>query len=714
MRGAGTVERSALARLLAPRSVGIAGVSASGGSLGGMVLENLERFGFVGDIHLIHPRQVALQGRPCVSGPEHLPLNVDCVVLAIPAGAVVAAVRACAARGVGGVVVFAAGFAELGDQGRAMQDEIAAIADAAGMAVEGPNCLGFVNDVDGVAITFAATRPRPVQGRAIAVVSQSGAMTTVVRAALHGRDLPVSIAVSTGNEACCGLEDVCGHVLAAAETGVIAIVAEHIRAPPRFLAAARAAAARGVAVVMLHPGRSAAAQDSARTHTGAMTGDDAVMRVQVTRAGVLLADTLEELIDLCECLWRCACPPAAGRAGIGAAVLCESGAFKALALDYAQSVGLALPEPTEAAAAALDAISPGFIVASNPLDLTAQALGDPGLYGRAIGLLLDNPDCAYLLVCVILTSAEMAARKMPPVIAALRQVAPMRTTLFAMLGEDTPIPDAIQAELRAIGVPFFRSPERGMRVLARLKEGQGRRPWTPLGAAPPDPHLLECAALDGVAHTLCEHAGKGVLARVGLRVPRGVLALDRAEAVAAAAGLGEAVVLKAQVAGLAHKSDVGGVVLNLRGAAAVGAGFDRLVRDVTAAGLVVEGVLVEEMSAPGLEMIVGARRDAGWGAVVTVGLGGVTAEALGDVRVLAAECAHGEVMAELGRLRGAALLGPFRGRAARDVAALAAAVVSVGELMQARLDIAEMDINPLMVFAAGDGVMALDAVIACR
>jgi acetate---CoA ligase (ADP-forming) len=361
--------RSGIERLLKPKSVAIAGISSKPGSLAAIVLENLRGFGFAGDIHLIHPTQPELHGLRCVRSAWDLPDGIDCVVLAIPVSGVLDAVKGCAARGVGGVIIFSAGFAETGPEGRAVQDEIAAIAHAHDMAIEGPNCLGFVNYVDGIPLTFAATDPSPLAGQGIAVVSQSGAMAAAIRAALHSHDLGVSMSVSTGNEAATGVEDFIEFLLSFPQTRAIALVVEHIRNPRRFLDLARQARERGIVLLMLHPGRSLAARASAQTHTGALAGDYEVMRTEVEREGVLVVETLEELVDLADCVIRCAKRPFGG-----VAVLGESGAYKALTLDYCETLGLSLPQPEGAAAAALNSIAPGLIVSSNPLDLTAQGL----------------------------------------------------------------------------------------------------------------------------------------------------------------------------------------------------------------------------------------------------------------------------------------------------------------------------------------------------
>ncbi|MBR1211035.1 acetate--CoA ligase family protein [Bradyrhizobium sp. JYMT SZCCT0180] len=697
-------QRSPIERLLNPRSVAIAGVSATPGSLAAIVLDNLERFAFSGDIHLLHPKQARIRGRSCVKHASELPYGVDCVVLAIPAAAVLDAVKGCAERGVGGIVIFSAGFAELGAEGRAAQDEIAAIARSNNIAIEGPNCLGFVNDADGVALTFAVAEPRPMTGPGIAVISQSGAMAAVVRAALDSRALNVSVSISTGNEAANGIEDFIAYALKTGQTRAIAMVVEHIRRPREFLELARRARALGVVLVMLHPGRSGAARESARTHTGALTGDYEVMQAIVERAGVMIVETLEELIDISDCVMRCAHRPFGG-----VAILGESGAYKAIALDYCETLGVPLPQPTGEAATRLNAVAPGFIVASNPLDLTAQALVDPGLYMRALEDLMAHPDCGSLLVTIILSSSQMASRKMPPVLEALRHWSKRRAVLFAMLGDETQIPGEIITAVREAGVPFFRSPERAVRALARYAR------WA-------DSNVRNSALSEEIEVSkrlpvgiIPEYAAKDILEQAGLPMPARRLVADVEAAASAARAIGYPVALKIQSAALPHKTEVGGVVLNLANEEELRSGWDRLYRNLGAAAeLPIDGVLVERMSGAGLELILGARTDPEWGPVLVVGLGGILAEALKDVRVLPADATADEIKAALRALKGAALLGPFRGKPVRDIDALVSAVSMLGSFVRAHPEVSEIDVNPLIVFAEGEGVLALDALISCR
>jgi acyl-CoA synthetase (NDP forming) len=702
MATASGVSRSSIERLLNPRSIALAGVSANRSSLAGGVLDNLERYGYKGEIHLIHPKEAEVRGRKCVPSPADLPEGVDCVVLGIPVAGILDAVKACAARGVGGVVIFSAGFAELGPEGRELQEEIAAVAKAAGMAMEGPNCLGFVNYVEGVPGTFGNVPLRPLATSGVAVVSQSGAMASVLRVAMHSHQIDVTISVSTGNEAANGIEDYLEYMLEHPATKLVAMVLEHIRHPQRFLALARRAREKDIPIVLMHPGRSAGAAQAAATHTGALTGDHDVMATLVRREGVLMVETLEELIDSADILVRCKKRPHGGLAVLG-----ESGAFKAMTLDYCDLLGVELPQPEGVHADEINAIAPGLIIASNPIDLTAQALVDPSLYGRSITALMANPKSGTLLVAIILTSGQMAKGKMPPVIEVMREWAGKQATIFTLIGQDTKIPDEIITEVRESGVPFFRSFERALRAIATLTH------WS---ETVPSPGKVETVKGERIAAgVIPEFRSKEILEAAGLPFGQRGMARTLDEAKAVSAKIGYPVALKIQSTELSHKSDMGGVILGLGDEAALAQGWARLEANVkaNAPDAPIDGVLVERMAKPGLELILGARNDPEWGPVVVVGLGGVMAEALHDVRLVAPDLSTDEIVAELYKLKGAALLRPFRGKPARDVQAIARTVSALGRFMLTHPEVRELDVNPLLAFAEGEGVLALDALMSC-
>lgn len=690
-------------RLLRPRSIAIVGASATPGSLGASVLSNLERMAFDGQIHLVNPNRDEIGGRRCLRSIQALPEGVDAAVLAIPREAVIEAVTALGQRKVGAVVIFSAGFAEGGAEGLAEQEQIARLAARYGMVVEGPNCLGLINFADRVALTFVTMPPlRAEHGARVAIVSQSGAMAVVLGATLISRELGLSYLVSTGNEAASGVQDYVEWLIEDPGTQVIGMIVEQFRQPARFLQAARRARAAGKTLVLLHPGRSESARASAATHTGAIAGDFAVMRSKVERAGVMLAENLEELGDAIEILARCGPIPAGGTA-----VITESGAFKALALDLAEQVGLELPVMDAASNPGLREALPPFVPVSNPLDLTAQALVDSSLYGRTLEAVLADERIAAVVFAIIQTEETTAAAKFPQVIEAVARLRPAKPVLFAGLDEGAAVPPHYIEQLRALGIPYFPSPDRALRALAHVTQWAGRE-LAVAGAA-----ATVSIALAPQGGVIPEYRSKDILAALDIPVPRGRLATRLDEALAAAEAIGFPVVLKAQSAQLSHKSDVGGVVLGLADADALAQGWERLHADIARhrPGLELDGVLVEQMGRRGIELIVGGRNDPQWGPVVMVGFGGVQAEILKDVRLLPHDLPREAIVAELGRLKSAALLHGFRGAPPADVDAVAAIIARVGQLLAAEPRISEIDVNPVVVHPAGEGAVALDALM---
>jgi len=692
---------ASLERLLRPKSVAIVGASEKPGALGNQVLANLERHGFAGDIHLINPKRGVIAGRQALGSVDELPEGVDAAVLAIPGAAVLATIRALAARGVGAAVIFSAGFAEGGEEGMAAQHEVARIAAESGMIVEGPNCLGLTNYVDGVALTFVETSSERLGDRpGIGIVSQSGAMAVVLGTTLMSKDLGVSLSVSTGNEAASGVEDYVDYLIDDPHTHVIAMIVEQFRKPARFLALAERARAAGKPIVLLHPGQSSAARVSAATHTGAMAGDWQVMKTKVERAGIILADNLEELGDLADLALRCGPIPAGG-----CAVLTESGAFKALTLDLCERVGLALPAPAETTAAQLRAAIPDFIPVSNPMDLTAQALVDPDLYRRTLAPFLADDRFGSIVLGIIQTDQATSRLKFEPIIAAIEALKPNKPVIFAGLDEGAPVPPAYVAALRALGVPYFPSPDRAFRTLARM-EAVATRDFARAASEP-------LTVGDIPAGVIPEYRAKQILAPIGVPFPRGGFAATFDEAKSVAASIGYPVVIKAQAAALSHKSDAGGVILNLADEAALARGWDELHANIArhAPGMVLDGVLVEAMGQRGVELIVGARNDPEWGPIILVGFGGVQAEILQDVRLLPPDLTREAIAAELRKLKSGALLDGWRGSPALDVAAVTDIVVALGRLLAAAPSIREIDLNPVVVYPRGQGAVALDALI---
>jgi len=696
-------DTAALERLMRPRAVAIVGASAEPGSIGGAVLGNLERCGYQGGIHLVSRRVKEINGRPCVPTIDDLPDGIDAAVLVVPQPAVVEAVAACGRRQIGGAVVFASGFAEVGDSGRAEQELLVRTARAAGVRMLGPNCIGFCNFADGVSLTFETIAPEAIAGRAaVGVVTQSGALAGALRIALSAKGLGVSHAVSTGNEADLTAEDFVSFLLANSHTRAIALFLEQIRRPQLFLSLASRARALRKPIILLHPGKSARARDSASTHTGALAGDHAVMTALLRHEAVVLVDTIDELIDAADLLAR-AQPPTGG-----AGVITNSGAIKGFALDFAETIGLDIPVPAEATRAALQAALPAFASLDNPVDVTAQVIKDISIWTRAATALLADPAIGSLAMLAVPGAPKQAMDKVHALLPAI--VASGKPAVVAALGDESPIPAEFHTLFRERGIPVFRSPERALRALAHATS-YGRALSRAVATVTGNPQSVSAPPLPQRG-ALPEYAGKAYLAALGISVPKGKLAGDLAAAKAIAGEIGYPVALKAQASALSHKSDRRGVILHIDGERALVTAWGEM--QASMSGIALDGILVECMIASGLEMIVGARRDPSWGPVVMVGLGGIWVEALNDVRLMPAWLPRERIVDECYLLKGAAMLRGARGRPAVDVGALADAVLRIAAAIEARPEIAEIDVNPLAVLPAGEGAIALDALIVAR
>ncbi|MBD0417021.1 acetate--CoA ligase family protein [Tianweitania sp. Rool2] len=688
-----------LDRLLRPRSIAIVGAQPEPTSIGGGVLGNLEAFHYAGEIHLVSRSRDEIRGRPCVKSIAELPRDIDVAVLIVPQAAILDSVRACVERGIGAVVVFASGFAEAGDEGRQQQDELAELCRDSGIALLGPNCMGYTNYPDGIPLTFEPVDVRPLAaaGKRVAVVAQSGATAANIRFAMHARGIDVSYVIATGNEATLGAEHFIDVLIHDPQNAAIGCYVEQIRNPGLFLDAARRARAKGIPIVLLHPGSSARGRAAAQSHTGALAGDHAVMETILRNEAIALVETTDELFDVLAILSRFP-TPVPGKAG----VVTNSGAIRGLCFDFCERIGLDLATLSPEIEAEMQALVPPYVHVDNPFDIGTVGFANPAIYGTSVAVLLKQADIGMALLSYAGGSPKMQIAKSDAIIPVY--AAATKPVILNIVGDDYPLDEKFMADVRASGIPFFRSPERALRAMAAISA------YADALAATGEPKpLLSVEAIVPGSGVIPEYAGKRVLADLGIAVPRGEMARSVEDAVGAAARIGYPVVIKAQAAALAHKSDVGGVIINIADEKALRSAWDRLHAGVSAAkpGLALDGVLIEEMAQPGLEMVVGARRDPQWGPVVLVGLGGVWIEAIRDARLLPAATTRERVIAELGKLKAASLLGPFRGQPARDVGAIADVVVKLGQLMLSDPSISEVDINPLMVGA--EGAVALDA-----
>ncbi len=697
-----------MARILRPRAMAVVGASADPRSFGGFVQGNLEGYGYSGELHLVSRSSSEINGRPCVKTIDELPMGIDLAVLAIPEAGVLDAVTSLAARQCHAAVLFASGYAEAGEEGQAKQAELARMAREAGIALVGPNCMGFSNLAAGIPVTFEPLAARAPETRpGVGIVAQSGFMAANLRDALLGRGVSVACVFSTGNEVSVCVEDVLAAYLEDAQIRAITVYAEQVRQPKRFLQLAAQARTLGKPIVLLMPGRSARAREAAQSHTGALAGDHATAMACLRREAVVTVESLDELLDVSTILLRYPQPPAGGTA-----FMTGSGAMKNIALDFADDIGLDLPALSAPVVDKLSAMLPTYAVAENPLDYTTISVRNPAIVGELLLTMLEDEGIGGIVLAIpvgpVVAQKDKAEHIVPTIARATKPA------VLVLTGDNSPVEPFFLQAIEASGVPLFRSADRALRALRRVAE-YGEALTRAARAHSISPTVLPLPGAVPPNGIFAEHQGKGWLKAAGLPVPAGALATSADEAVRIAQTIGFPVVLKAQASALPHKSDVGGVLVGLADEAALRAGWMKLFASVAAhrPELTLDGALVEAMGPRGLELVVGAKRDADWGPVVLVGLGGIWIEALKDVRLIPADMAEEDIVVELGRLKAATVLQGTRGAAGVDLAAIARVVALVGEQMRANPAITEIDINPLVAYPAGSQqpVLALDALV---
>jgi len=690
----------AVSLFMQPRSIAVVGVSAKPGTAGRTVLANLRLNDFAGDIFIVGRAEGDIEGLPVLTSVDALPHGVDLAVFSLPASGVKPALEACAARGVRAVTIFSSGFAETGDT--AAQDELVRIATEAGMALLGPNCL---NSVTGLPIGFAAARraarlPAEPDQPAIAMVSQSGGLMAYASATLASRNLPMAYTVSTGNEAGVGIPDFVDFFAQDRAVSVIALYLEEVRDPAAFLAAVGRARAAGKSIVAIHPGKGDSGRAAIQSHTGALAGDYATMQIHLDRAGVVLVDSLEEWVDVIELLARYPIPPTAGPG-----VLTFSGGFCAIAHDAFEAAGVAMPPLSEETRRDLAPQLPGYIPPKNPLDLGTQAIWQPELIPLGTSALMEDPAIGSVLVAINSGSAASQRSYGHRFIDAIKG-----RSRPAILAFPSPEMDAnFEQSIRDNRLILSRSIERSIQALARItRHGRALKLAERANRYEPFTGLPELG--EGAQP---EWLGKKLLAAIGVATPQGRLVRTIEEAEDAAQSLGFPIAIKAQAAALAHKTEAGGVVLGIGNAAELRSAWSKLHDNVAAAqpDLALDGMLVERMAPKGLELVIGARRDPKWGAVLLVGLGGIFVEALGDVRLIPIDMAEEDIVAEIRKLRSARLFDGFRGSPPVDVRAVARTAALIGRLMQTAPDIEEIDLNPVFAHPDGQGVTAVDALV---
>ena len=690
------IDLDSLEPLFRPRSIAVLGASSSPTRIGGRPVAGLIANRFEGAIYPVNPRSETIQGLPAFASVKDIPHPVDLAICTVPASALMQVLRECADKGVGALLVFTAGFAEIGERGA--QEAMAGLAREAGIRLMGPNCMGMVNFRSRAIGSFHPAFCEEVEPGAIGLVSQSGAFGALCYTLARERGQSLSYMFTTGNEADVDVGDCIAFLAEDPDTRAILLYMEGCRDGPKLLEALARARANGKPVIAIKLGRTAAGAAAAASHTAALAGEDAVYDAIFRQLGVYRAESIEEFFDIAR-----SCVVGTLPVNDRVAMITVSGGVGVLMADDADRRGLVVSPMPEAAQRRMLALVP-FAAPRNPIDVTGQILNDFSLLDQAVDLATESGDYGSVI------SFQGSVGRNPDMREGsrrgwLRRKAEHPGVHFAVCGFSAP--DYVR-DLEAAGIAVYEEATHATRAIAAMAgfarsfRTRRSRPAAVRPAALPDGPLNELATLE-------------VLAAAGVPVVPARHARTGREAAAAAAALGFPVAVKVLSPDLLHKSEAGGVRLGVGDEAAAAEAFDSIAAACREAApqATIEGCLVASMMTGGVETILGAQRDPVFGPIVMFGLGGIFVEALGDVTFRAAPFDETEAHAMIRSIAAWPVLTGLRGQPACDLDALAAALSRLSLFAAANeATVESLDVNPFLV--RPEGAVALDAVLLRR
>ena len=694
--------------LLRPRSIAVIGASRRRDSIGGAILRNLIDQGFQGPVYPINPNAPFVQSIPAYPSVASVPGEVDLAIIVIPADQVMEAARSCGEKGVRALIVISAGFKETGEEGQKREHALVEVARRYGMRLVGPNCLGIVNTDPNVSMNATFAPVSPPAGR-VAFSSQSGALGLAILDYARRLNLGISQFVSVGNKAEVSGNDLIEFWEHDPGTDLILLYLESFGNPRKFTQLARRVA-RTKPIIAVKSGRTPGGSRAATSHTGALAGSDAAVNALFRQSGVIRTDTIEELFDTAMLLGSQPVPT-----GPGVAILTNAGGPGIMAADACESAGLTLAKLEQKTVKALkEFLSPAASV-RNPVDMIASA--DAPSYQRALGLLVTDKNVNAVIVIFV-----------PPLVTGAQEVA--GAILAGSAGSKVPVlscfmgshgvPESLRS-LQEGHIPSYAFPEAAARTLARaVSYGVWRK--KPPGSVPTIPDLNSDRARETVAKAL-EGAKAGesrwmtsdqveeLLRAYGIRTSGARTATNRGEAAMVARSIGFPVAMKVRSPEILHKTDVQGVRLDLKTDEEAARAFDEirtaLARSNPSARF--QGVTVERMIVGGVETIVGMTRDPSFGPVVIFGLGGVAVELLHDVSLRVAPLTDRDAEEMLREIRGFPILDGYRSTPKSNVPSLLDLIHRVSRLASDQEEVAELDLNPVVVFPGEAPCVAVDA-----
>ena len=688
----------------APSSIALIGASRDLEKIPGRLLSMLRKNQYPGKLYPINPNYGDIDGLKCYPSISDVGQPIDLAVVIIPAKAVLGALEQCVAAGVKNAVIISSGFAEEGGDSAAMQAQIAKLARSSGMRISGPNAEGFLSEVQKVAATFSPTVdvkpghvPLVATSRRIGIVAQSGGIGFAIKHRAKALGVAISYVVSAGNESDLGAGEFLEYMVQDASTDVILLFIEGIRDVDKFLAAARRAAEIGKPVIVTKVGRSGAGERAAASHTASMAGWSAAYDAVFAKYGFIVSNDLDEAVTVAAVLATNPMPK-----GDRVAVLTVSGGAGIWGADTVSLQGLQVPELSAGIQDKIKQWMPSYGAAKNPVDVTAQGVSSGGLQ-KSIELFDQSDEVDATLVVLSLSSETrmwFKEAELKPVISA--QNKPVVFYSYTLPS------DFARRELAKSGVVVLSGLTHAGVALRRMVERARFKLASPLDAAT-RPRDISAHLKSAV---LSEADSKALLRAAGIALPDEVLVTEKGALDAAIARTGFPVAMKIQSPDIPHKSEVGGVRVNIATKGEVFLAFEALVENARKhrPDAAIQGVLVGPMAKKGVEIIIGTMLDATFGPMIMVGLGGITTELFRDVIYRPAPVSAAEASAMLAELKAAPLLNGFRGAAKADIAALSQLIAQVSMLVY-RDQISEIEINPVLVHPQGQGVTVVDALV---
>jgi acetyltransferase len=702
-----------LSRLLDPESVAIIGVSENPSRIGGRLFKYLTKHGYKGHLALVNPKYPELNGVACYPSVSDIPVQIDCALIAVPGKYVLTVLSECADSHVGSAVIFSSGFAEMGGSGKEAQNKIKELARTKNLRVCGPNCIGLINFNNHVALSFSQLLEiETLRPGNIGFISQSGALGGSLVNRAQDSKIGLSYFISSGNEADLEVSDYIKYlVLHDQNTKVIAAVIEGFKDGAKFIEAAELALTHQKPLIVLKIGETEVGQKAAASHTGSMTGSDAVIDAVFSQKGVIRVHNYDELFQTAS-LFSKGRIPHGGKVGI----LTSTGGGGIIMADYYTKLGLTVPEPSiktqDLAAKEIAA----FGNVANPFDLTGQIFSDPDMFKRCMKLFVEDDNFDIVQVNVSMVAGQSSEQRASMLLEAIGESTKPIVSWWAAGSLSEP---GIRL-LNGSDVALFRSPERCAAAVKSLVE------YYQFLETHSDPAPSASVAVDSISaqkaenllaagdKNLSEHQSKALLDLYGIPVTREMVAASAHDAVRFAEEIGFPVVLKVDSPDILHKSEANAIRVGVGSKEEITQIYDELIDNARKynSNARINGISVQEMIQGGSEVMIGMSQDPQFGPTIAFGLGGIFVEILKDISLRVAPLSPADAEQMVKEIKGYPILTGVRGKRRSDIEAIVDVLQKISRMAQDwKGTISEIDINPLIVFDEGRGVKAADALI---